>query len=159
MSVLLFRVDERLIHGQVVVGWVRRLRPRRIIVVDDELSGDPLEQSIYRTGLPQEIRADFWSEADAVSKLPAVIESGEPAFVLTADLPAMAGLARRGIPIEEINVGCIHRGEGRRPVLPYVSLDAGDERLIEQLEREGVRVVARDVPTASPIRLGERVRG
>jgi mannose/fructose/N-acetylgalactosamine-specific phosphotransferase system component IIB len=61
--------------------------------------------------------------------------------------------------IEEINVGCIHRGEGGRRVLPYVSLDEGDERLIDQLEGEGVRVIARDVPTAAPVRLGERERG
>ena len=53
MSVLLFRVDERLIHGQVVVGWARRLHPRRIIVVDDDVAADPNEQSIYRTGLPE----------------------------------------------------------------------------------------------------------
>jgi hypothetical protein len=44
-------------------------------------------------------------------------------------------------------------------VLPYVSLDEGDERLIDQLEGEGVRVIARDVPTAAPVRLGERERG
>jgi mannose/fructose/N-acetylgalactosamine-specific phosphotransferase system component IIB len=158
VSVLLFRVDERLIHGQVVVGWARKLQPRRIIVVDDELSEDALEQSIYRTGIPDGIHADFWDERDAVAMLPAVLESQEPAFVLTPDLPTMARLARAVAGIEEINVGCIHRGEGRRRVLPYVSLDAGDERLIDELEGKGVRVVARDVPTAAAVRLGERER-
>jgi PTS system mannose-specific IIB component/fructoselysine and glucoselysine-specific PTS system IIB component len=158
MSVLLYRVDERLIHGQVVVGWARKLQPRRIIVVDGDLATDTLEQSIYRTGLPEGIRAEFWSERDAISMLPDVIESEEPAFVLTADLPTMARLARSGVPIEEINIGGIHRAEGRRRVLPYVSLDAGDEQLIEELEEGGVRVIARDVPTASGVRLGERAR-
>jgi PTS system mannose-specific IIB component/fructoselysine and glucoselysine-specific PTS system IIB component len=159
MSVLLFRVDERLIHGQVVVGWARKLRPRRIIVVDDELSGDAIEQSIYRTGIPDDIEADFLSEREAIATLPRVLEAQESAFVLTPDLPTMARLARLGVAIEEINVGCIHRGEGRRRVLPYVSLDEADEHLIDELEREGVRVVARDVPTAAPVRLGNRARG
>jgi mannose/fructose/N-acetylgalactosamine-specific phosphotransferase system component IIB len=159
MSVLLFRVDERLIHGQVVVGWARKLRPRRIIVVDDELAGDAIEQSIYRTGIPDDIEADFLSEREAIATLPRVLDGEESAFVLTPDLPTMARLARLGVGIEEINVGCIHRGEGRRRVLPYVSLDAADEHLIDELEREGVRVVARDVPTAAPVRLGNRTRG
>jgi mannose/fructose/N-acetylgalactosamine-specific phosphotransferase system component IIB len=159
MSVLLFRVDERLIHGQVVIGWARTLRPRRIIVVDDDLSADPLEQSIYRTGLPEGIQADFLSEREALAVLPGVVEAAESAFVLTANLPAMARLARLGVAIEEVNVGCILRGEGRRRVLPYVSLDEGEERLIGELESEGVRVVARDVPTASPVRLVRRARG
>ena len=158
MSVLLFRVDERLIHGQVVVGWARRLHPRRIIVVDDDVAADPNEQSIYRTGLPDGIRADFWSEREAVSQLPDVAESGEPSFVLTADLRTMALLVRQGMPIAEINVGCLQRAAGRHPVLPYVCLDATDEQLIEELEGRGVRVVARDVPTGAAVRLGDRAR-
>ena len=107
MSVLLFRVDERLIHGQVVVGWARSLNPRRIIVVDDELAGDPQEQSIYRTGLPDGIRADFWTERQAREELPAALASKEPAFVLTSSLASMARIARDGTRIEEINVGGI----------------------------------------------------
>ena len=86
MSVVLFRVDERLIHGQVVVGWAHKLRPRRIIVVDDALAEDQLEQSIYRTGIPEGMDAEFWSEREAVRLLPAVLESSERAFVLTSDL-------------------------------------------------------------------------
>jgi PTS system mannose-specific IIB component/fructoselysine and glucoselysine-specific PTS system IIB component len=156
--VLLFRVDERLIHGQVVVGWARRLKPRRIIVVDDDLAADPMEQSIYRTGLPEGLVADFWSEEEAVARLPEAAASREPAFVLTAGLRTMANLARRGVSIPEINVGCLHRTAGRNPVLPYVCLDESDERLIEELEEEGVRVVARDVPTGAPVRLGDRSR-
>lgn len=159
MSVVLYRVDERLIHGQVVVGWARRLAPRRIIVVDDELASDALEQSIYRTGLPADVRADFWTVAEAIERLPAVEASDEPAFVLTAGLAPMARLVRDGIALREVNVGGIHRGEGRTRVLPYVSLGPADERLIEELEGSGVRVVARDVPTAAGVRLVERERG
>lgn len=159
MSVVLYRVDERLIHGQVVVGWARRLSPRRIIVVDDDLAADRLEQSIYRTGLPADISADFWSVEEAIARLPALQASAEPAFVLTSNLATMARLARNGVTVAEINVGGIQRGEGRKRVLPYVSLDPEDERLIEELELSGVRVVARDVPTATPVRLAERTRG
>jgi PTS system mannose-specific IIB component/fructoselysine and glucoselysine-specific PTS system IIB component len=157
VSVVLFRVDERLIHGQVVVGWARQLRPRRIIVVDDALSDDPLEQSIYRTGIPEGIDADFWSEAEAVRRLPAVLQASERAFVLTADLAAMAHLTLQVAGIEEVNVGCIHHA-GRR-VLPYVRLDEGDQQLIDEMSDRGVRVVARDVPNATPTRLGAGAQG
>lgn len=157
MSVVLFRVDERLIHGQVVVGWARVLRPRRIIVVDDALSEDPLEQSIYRTGLPEGIDADFWSESEAIRGLPGVLQSSDRAFVLTADLATMSHLTLEVEGIDEINVGCIHHG-GRR-VLPYVRLDEGDDRLIDEMSARGVRVVARDVPSSAATRLGDRAGG
>ncbi len=153
MSVVLFRVDERLIHGQVVVGWARRLAPERVIVVSDELAREPLEQSIYRSALTEGLAADFWREDEAAERLPAVMESAERAFVLTEDLAVMWRLAVAGVPIAEVNVGGMHAAEGRRRVLPYLCLDAEDEARIHDLEAAGVRVVAQDVPTGAAVRL------
>jgi mannose/fructose/N-acetylgalactosamine-specific phosphotransferase system component IIB len=46
MSVVLTRVDDRLIHGQVVVGWAQALRAQRIALVDDAVSASPWEQEL-----------------------------------------------------------------------------------------------------------------
>lgn len=156
MSVLLFRVDERLIHGQVVVGWARPLDADRIVVVDDELADQPVEQEIYRTGLPDELDADFWSVSTAAERLPELMESeGGSAIVLTEDVETMWRLAVEGVPIGEVNIGGIHASEGRQRVLPYVCLDAEEAQRIRDLEAAGVRVHARDVPGAAPVRLIE----
>lgn len=155
MTVELFRVDERLIHGQVVVGWGRARGVRRIVVVDDELAGELVEQEIYRTGLPEEVQADFWSLATAVERIPELMRSEEKVFVLTEDLPTMWRLAVEGVPIEEVNVGGIHAAPARRRILPYVCLSPDDEQRIRDLEAAGVNVTARDVPTAPEVRLIE----
>jgi mannose/fructose/N-acetylgalactosamine-specific phosphotransferase system component IIB len=159
MTVSLFRVDERLIHGQVVVGWGRRLHPRRVIVVHDELAASVVEQEIYRSGLPDGIEAEFWTESAAAERLPEIMESDEPAFVLTEDLPTMWRLAIGGVPIPQVNVGGLHAAPGRERVLPYVCLDEEDMRRIRDLEAAGVRVTAQDVPTAAPVRLLDRDAG
>lgn len=153
MTVLLFRVDERLIHGQVVVGWGRQLRPRRVVVVHDELAGSVAEQDIYRTGVPDGVTVEFWSEAVAVERLPALMESEETAFVLTEDLATMWRLAVAGVPIAEINVGGLHAAPGRERVLSYVCLADEDRRRIGDLEAAGVRVTAQDLPGAAAVRL------
>ena len=75
MTVVLFRVDDRLIHGQVVVGWGRRLEADRLVVVSDEVAGSPSEQEIYRAGLPSGLEADFWSEETAAVRIPEAIDS------------------------------------------------------------------------------------
>lgn len=155
MTVELFRVDERLIHGQVVVGWGRAYGVRRIVVVDDELADEPMEQEIYRTGLPEDVTADFWSVATAVERLPALMESDERAFVLAEDLATMWRLAVEGVPIARLNVGGIHAGPDRRRILPYVCLSADEEQRVRDLEAAGVAVTARDVPGAPEIRLIE----
>ena len=158
MTVRLFRVDERLIHGQVVVGWGRRLHPRRVIVVNDALSAAPLEQEIYRTGLPRGMDAEFWSEEQAIQRLPMVIEAEEISIVLTEDLATMWRLVQAGLTIGEINVGGIHSGPGRDRVLPYVCLGPDERRRVRDLEEAGVRVTAQDVPTAAAVRLLELER-
>ena len=156
MSVLLFRVDERLIHGQVVVGWGRPLGVRRIVVVDDRLAAEPGEQEIYRTGLPESMRAEFWTVETAVDRLPEAVDDDVPTVVLTEDLATMWRLAVEGVPIEEVNVGGLHAGPGRRRVLPYVCLAPEEEDRVRSLEAAGVRVTARDVPGAESVRLAER---
>lgn len=157
MSRTLFRVDERLIHGQVVVGWGRRLNASRIFVVSNSLSRAPIEQDIYRTGLPASIEAVFWNLDEAIKGLPAVLGSDESIIVLTEDLETMMRLASGGVPIMEVNVGGMYAGEGRTRLLPYVWLSAQDEQRVRELEALGVRVVAQDLPTTAPLRLHERV--
>lgn len=156
MSVELFRVDERLIHGQVVVAWGRPLAVGRIVVVNDRLAGEPLEQEIYRTGLPDTMRAEFWTVDEAVEHLPAVVADDVPTVVLAEDLATMWRLAIEGVPMHELNVGGLHAAAGRRRVLPYVCLTPDEEERIRSLEAAGVRVTARDVPGAPAVRLAER---
>ncbi|MGH7571288.1 MAG: PTS system mannose/fructose/N-acetylgalactosamine-transporter subunit IIB [Gemmatimonadota bacterium] len=153
MTVVLFRVDERLIHGQVVVGWGRRLGVERVVVVSDELAAAPMEQEIYRTGLPETIQADFWSEETAAAQLPEAMESDERMLILASDLGTMWRLAVAGVPIHEVNVGGLHAAAGRESVLPYVYLDAEDRGRVRDFEAAGVRVTAQDVPGAPRVRL------
>ena len=155
MTVVLFRVDERLIHGQVVVGWGRRQAVAHLVVVSDELTMSPVEQEIYRTGLPASIRVDFWSEREAASQLTGAMESEERFLVLTPDLGTMWRLFEAGVPIREVNVGGLHAAPGRRPVLPYVYLGAEDRQRVLDLEAAGIRVTAQDLPGAPRVRLDQ----
>lgn len=153
MTVVLFRVDERLIHGQVVVAWGRRLGVERLVVVSDELADSEAEQEIYRTGLPATMKAEFWSEERATTALPEAMDTDERLLVLAPDLATMWRLAVAGVPIHEVNVGGLHAGTGRDSVLPYVYLDAADRDRIRDFEAAGVRVTAQDVPGAPAVRL------
>ena len=69
MSLSLVRLDDRLIHGQVVVGWGRALKAEQILLIDDRVAADEWEQEIYRMGLPPEIDVEFCSVDAAPSSL------------------------------------------------------------------------------------------
>lgn len=154
----LFRVDERLIHGQVVVAWGARLRPDRIVVVDDELAISPWEQELYSMGVPPEVTAEFATVAAAVERLPDWQSGSERVIVLTRDVATMNRLAASGgMRGAEVNIGGIHHAPGRERVLRYVFLNDEERALLRELSGRGTTVVARDLPGARGVDLEELV--
>jgi mannose/fructose/N-acetylgalactosamine-specific phosphotransferase system component IIB len=72
VAIELFRIDDRLIHGQVVVGWGQPLDLTFIVLVDDEVATSEWEQELYRMGVPPEMEVHFHTvEAAAARGIPA----------------------------------------------------------------------------------------
>lgn len=149
MPIVLYRVDERLIHGQVVLGWGSQLHPDRLVVVDDELAESVWEQELYGLGMPENMDALFTSVEAARDHLEDWRRGGERIVLLTRDLDTMYRMARGGLlQGEEVNIGGIHYAPGRRAVLPYVFLGDRERADMARLAGEGAAVSARDVPGA-----------
>lgn len=160
MPVVLYRVDERLIHGQVVVGWGAQLDPDRIVVVDDPLAGSPWEQELYAVGVPMAMAAEFVDVDAAIRRLPEWQSGDERVILLTRDIESMARMADAGgMEGEEVNVGGVHHAPGRTRVLRYVFLGDADREALERLADTGATVVARDVPGARGVGIDDLVRG
>jgi mannose/fructose/N-acetylgalactosamine-specific phosphotransferase system component IIB len=158
VSVVLYRVDERLIHGQVIVGWGARLRPQRIVVVDDDLAASAWEQELYAMGVPEDTEAEFVTVDTAAERLPTWQNSPERVILLTRDIATMSRAAATGLlDGTEVNIGGIHHAHGRRRVLRYVYLSDEERQDLKALSEHGIRVTARDLPGARPVPLDELV--
>jgi D-glucosaminate PTS system EIIB component len=154
MPILLNRVDDRLIHGQVVVGWGRPLGVDLIILVDDQVAASPWEQELYRMAVPPEIELRFATIAEAISALPAWQAAPGRSLLLTGDIATMAALhAADGTVVHAINLGGLHHRPGRRQRLPYLYLTDEELARLQALEVAGARVTAQDVPSAAPVPL------
>ncbi len=151
MPVLLYRVDDRLIHGQVVVGWGQSMGVEFIVLVDDRVRASTWEQQLYRMGVPGEVELIFADVAEAVRRLPEWQAGSRRGLVLTGDLDTMASL-RAGSPlVGRINLGGIHHKPGRTERLPYLYLTDEELRSALALEEGGAEVTAQDLPGSSPI--------
>lgn len=158
MSIVLYRVDERLIHGQVVVGWGSTLRPARVIVADDQLATSSWEQELYGLGLPDGVEPVFLTVEEARARLADWRAEATRSILLVRDLDAVLALARddamRG---EEVNIGGIHYAPGRSRILPYLFLNEHEREVIRELMRRGVKLSARDLPGARRVGAEELV--
>ena len=147
MTVVLFRIDERLIHGQVVIGWGTQLRPGRYIVVDDDLAGSDWEQELYRLGLPEDAEGEFLSVTECRERLPALRDDNISTVILTRSVEPMLELARdRRMEGETVNLGGLHYATDRVERLPYLHLNTGEASQLREMVSEGVTVTAQDLP-------------
>ncbi len=154
MTVVLYRIDERLIHGQVVMGWGPQLLVEHYVVVDDELATSQWEQDLYRLGLPATATADFLTVEDARARLGDFDADARPTVVLTRTVAAMGGLAEGdGLRGCEVNVGGIHHAAGRTERVPYVFLGRVEEEGLQALANGGAEVSARDLPGSRAVDL------
>jgi mannose/fructose/N-acetylgalactosamine-specific phosphotransferase system component IIB len=147
MGVILYRVDDRLIHGQVTVGWARALQPDAFIIVDDEVAANPWEAKLFQSAAPDPIGVSVWSERQALEELPRAQEGRERAILLTRDLKTMSGLIRGGMVIPSVNLGGLHFSSGKTQVLPYISLGPEDVEILVDMRDRGIELDVRDVPT------------
>lgn len=159
MGIELYRIDDRLIHGQVVLGWGQPMRAGFIVLVDDAIAANAWEQELYRMGVPADVELVFASVDHAAQRIAAWRADRRKGILLTGDVDTMRRLAERVDGIAAINVGGIHSGAGRAERLRYVYLSADEEGALRALAARGIAVAAQDVPSARPVPLADLLQG
>lgn len=147
--IVIARIDDRLIHGQVTVGWSRFLDLEKIVVVSDELAGDEMQRSFLAMAVPETTAFDLDSVQGVAAKL------ADPAYSAgrTMLLAATPGEFRRlvveqGVKLAEVNLGGQRYTSGVHKVCDGVLLS--DEALadVRGLLAAGVSVEVRTIPTS-----------
>jgi mannose/fructose/N-acetylgalactosamine-specific phosphotransferase system component IIB len=149
MSWLNHRVDDRLIHGQVVVAWGSALRPARLYVVDDQVAASPWERDLLVSAAPEaEVRVLTVAEAAAAWEA----ERGAPggALLVLRDLRTARALVEAGAAVPAFTLGGLHYAPGKSKIAEYVYLDDADREDARALLRRGVKLEVQDVPATRP---------
>ena len=156
---VLVRIDDRLIHGQVTVGWGGCLRPDRILLANDEVAENPWEQDLYISVAPPETEICVATVEEAAEKVQEEQQENTRRTILLVNSPRDAlRLVEYGAPIREINVGGLHFREGRHQILPFVFADQEDIEAFRSLLQRGVQLECRDVPTCRKTELNKILR-
>ncbi|MEO0084296.1 MAG: PTS sugar transporter subunit IIB [candidate division WOR-3 bacterium] len=154
---LIFRVDDRLIHGQVTAGWVRPLGIERIILANDEVSNDEWEKEIYKLSVPPEVEVKILSIADAVSFIKSNCTK-KKTMVLTNSIKDMLRIMNYGLKIDKINIGGLHFQEGKKSYATYIFLSDEDIEYAKQLINAGVLIEGREIPGSPSININSLLK-
>lgn len=150
MPLCLVRIDDRLIHGQVVLGWSRALKPDRIVVANDRISQSSWERKFYTSSVPPHIKVSFLDLEETARQLLNNLFKNELVMILFESVRDVHEVIEMGVSLDDINVGGLHYRKGADELLPYVFLTNEDRGYLRELVKKSVTLTAQDIPGNSP---------
>ena len=145
MDIQLIRIDDRLIHGQVVVGWVKALGIQRLLVVNDAIAKNTMQKTLMEMAVPAGLRVSFYSVSEAVAAFQQQGEKARSLLLFSNPVDVVAFLDHGGT-LSSVNVGGMHFGEGKTQVCKTVCVSPEDIEAFKALKKRGVEMEIRAVP-------------
>ena len=147
-NILLTRIDNRLIHGQVGMTWTNWLGANLVLVADDQVANDPVQQNLMDMGLPDAVQSRYFTLQKTIDVIDKAADR-QKIFLVVRTPQNVLELVEGGVPINEVNVGNLHFAEGKKQVAKVISVDDDDIRCFRELEGKGVHCTAQGTPDDS----------
>ena len=148
MKVQLLRIDDRLIHGQVVLGWAKHLKSKRILLCDDAVAANEWEKQLYLTCVSGNLESVILNTRETIEFLSKDAPYLDRTIVLVNSPQVLLDLTGMGFVPAEANLGGMHYAEDRQKYLPYVFLSEKDVQDLKTLVAKGISIYCQEVPTA-----------
>lgn len=145
-NILLTRIDNRLVHGQVGVTWTSTIGANLLVVVDDEVAGDDIQQKLM--GMTADTYG-FGIRFFTIEKTINVISKAAPhqkIFLICRTPATVRKLIEGGVPLKEVNVGNMHFSEGKRQISNKVYVNNQDLEDLQFIKKNNINVFIQDVP-------------
>lgn len=147
-NIVLSRIDERLIHGQVGVQWVGFSGANLVLVANDEVAEDTVQQNLMEMVLAEGIAVRFWSLQKVIDNIHRAADRQKILLVCKKPNDFLT-LVKGDVPVSRINVGNMHYAEGKKQIAKTVSIDDQDIAAFDGLQKAGVECFVQGVPTES----------
>lgn len=145
----LVRVDNRLIHGQVVEAWLPYLKVRRVVVADDEAAESGLIRSAMKLAVPENVEVSI----QALDAVPygGISDDDVKTMLLIRKVESVQVAQQLGLKLHALNLGNVHFETGRRQISPSVFLSSKELDILRTMAASGISIDVRAVPSDKPI--------
>lgn len=157
-NIVLARVDDRLIHGEVVSVWTPSLSVNRIMIADDGVAADKFNSRVLKALAPAGVKVNVYSVDTAAEKLKGDEIKGERIMVLAKTPITFEKLVDSGVVIKEVNLGGMGLRNERTPLIKNVSASPDEREAIKEMRAKNVRVYYQLVPEQQVIEVDEYLK-
>jgi len=154
MGIVLIRVDDRLVHGQIVEAWAPFCKATRVIVASDAVKNNLVQKVAIESCSSKVLAIKVESIAETLRDLILEDMNKERIIIIFSTLKELLQAYNKGFVISNVNIGNIHHrnaDQGGREITPSVYIDKEDEGILQYLLKQGVRLDIRAVPSDRPV--------
>ena len=145
--IVLVRIDDRLIHGQVVVGWVNEVKANHIVVANDNIARDETYKSLMEIAVPRSVKVSFFNIDEASEKLQDNEMDKQKILLLVNNPDDLLTMVKKGLMLKSINVGGMRFSRGKKEILKSVYVNNKDIEAFKKLSALGIEIEGRATPT------------
>ncbi|MFA6004426.1 MAG: PTS sugar transporter subunit IIB [Elusimicrobiota bacterium] len=156
MRIALARIDDRLVHGQVVMGWIPHLDAKLVIVVSDTAVADATHTALMQMAMPDDVELQVLTAAGAVEKLRSETDKRR-VLVLAPGPQEIRHLLELGLELRCVNVGGLHYTAGRVQLGKAIFLSPEDKAALRDISKKGVTLEGRALPGDAPINVVDMI--
>ena len=157
--VVFTRIDDRLIHGQVVEGWVNFLKATCILVADDTVASNALQCSIMRISAPQGLKVCIGGVQEICTEVRSAAFDKERVILLFSNPSDALRALKLGLGCTALNIGGMHYTPKKCKLMDVLAVDDADREALKAIMDMGVSVFIQTVPTEKPQPLGKVLGG
>lgn len=140
------RIDDRLIHGQVMTQWIQYTGANQVLIVDDGVAKDAFLQMVMKSSVPGKISLKVCSVKDGIGYLNE--DSADEKIIMLVKTPAVLDeLTNAGVKLDSINVGGIGAKAGRKQLFKNISVSEDEKESFRSLLNKGIKVFLRVIVT------------
>ncbi len=147
-NVVLVRIDDRLIHGQVMTSWLNFTQANKIMVIDDEVAADSFMKGVLKSAVPGNIGLGVFSVDRAATRLAKGFKDNDKVIILVKYPKTLQSLADKGINFEDINIGGMGANINRTKFYKNISASDEERKILRNLIEKGckieIRIIAED---------------
>ncbi|TQI68259.1 PTS sugar transporter subunit IIB [Clostridium sp. KNHs216] len=150
-NLILTRIDDRLIHGQVMTAWMKVMPAKKIIIVDDKVAADDFMKDVLEMAAPAGVKMNICSVEQAIG----ILDQGlsVPTIMLAKTPLTLKALIDGGVELKAINIGGIGMKEGRKTLYKNIAVTEEERQILKDFIQKGIDVKIQIIPAEKVIDL------
>ncbi|SHJ28172.1 PTS sugar transporter subunit IIB [Propionispora hippei] len=156
-KVVLARIDDRLIHGQVMTAWLQYVGANHIVIIDDETASDDFVKSIIQMSVPREIRLDIYHCKEAAAEIQKMSDH-ENLLLLAKNPESFLFLIETGLPLKKVIIGGMGANPERTKLYKNISASDIERAMLKKIMAHGVEVVIHIIPDQKAVGVEEYLK-